>query len=61
MISLTLKPEHVNLVMQALAELPYRVSAPALAEIDRQICEQTASAKPEVAAPKTKGARALDR
>jgi hypothetical protein len=56
MLELKLKPEQINLIMQALAELPYRVSAPVLAEIDRQAREQTAPAKTVAPAPKTNGA-----
>ena len=46
MHTLTLNDEQMQIIGAALAELPYRVSAPVLAEINRQIAAQEKE-KPE--------------
>ena len=39
-LTLTLTNEQLQIIGAALAELPYRIAAPLMAEIDRQIMEQ---------------------
>ena len=39
-VNLKLTEDHLRIIGAALAELPYRVAAPVLAEINRQIAAQ---------------------
>ena len=39
--TLTLTDQQLQIIGAALAELPYRVAAPVMAEIERQIVEQS--------------------
>lgn len=39
-MKLDLPPEHLQIIGAALAELPFRVAAPVIEEINRQIAEQ---------------------
>lgn len=40
MTTLTLNDQQLQIIGAALAELPYRVAAPVMADIERQIVEQ---------------------
>ena len=40
MVALTLTDQHLQIIGAALAELPYRVAAPVMDEINRQIAAQ---------------------
>lgn len=46
MISLTLTDQQLHIIGAALAEMPYRMAAPLMAEIERQIAEQKADGTP---------------
>jgi hypothetical protein len=38
-ITLVLHPQHINMALAALKELPYKLSRPAIAEIEKQLKE----------------------
>lgn len=44
-INLTLPPQETDMLARAVAELPWRVANPILAEIQRQVNEQNATAE----------------
>ena len=41
-VTLTLSDQHLNIIGAALVELPYRVVAPVVEEINRQVAQQNA-------------------
>lgn len=47
MHTLTLTDEQLQIIGAALAELPYRIAAPVLAEINRQIAAQAEVSEPQ--------------
>lgn len=55
MLTLKLTPEQLNIIGQALGEIPYRAAAPVIRVIEAQIAEQTKQPAP-VAAEKANGA-----
>lgn len=59
MLTLRLTPEQLNIIGQALGEIPYRAAAPVIRAIETQINEQTTKAEPQpVLAEKVNGAHA---
>ena len=46
-LTLTLTDQQMQIIGAALAELPYRIPAPLMAEIERQITAQQPKPKPE--------------
>lgn len=46
--TLTLDSQSLNIIGQALGEIPFRIAAPIMQEINRQIAEQRDASKPEV-------------
>jgi hypothetical protein len=55
-MSVSLSAGYMNIVMQALYELPYKHSAPVIEELRRQISEATPEAFELPAAPRVNGA-----
>lgn len=51
MYTITLTPEQLQIIDRVLSEVPYRVAAPLIADINRQIREQERTQQPVIEKP----------